>query len=135
MIEKLRTEIEDVHTFIAAWFRGDVACDDALYDAKLAGRMAADLVNIQPSGQMLTRADLVEGIRQGYGGSPEFRISISDVALRAADQSRALVTYVEHQSGAKNSASDNRRISSVWFDVTADTAPPMWLHIHETRCD
>ena len=134
MIEKLRTEIEDVHAFIAAWFRGNVARDDALYDAKLASRMGADLVNIQPSGQVLTRADLVEGVCQGYGASPEFRIRISNVVVRTADQDRALVTYVEHQSGAQNSASSNRRISSVWFDLAAEGAP-VWRHIHETWCD
>lgn len=134
MIEKLRTEIEDVHEFIAAWFRGDVARDDALYDAKLADRVAADLVNIQPSGQVLTRAELVEGIRKGHGSNPAFEIRISDVVLRSADNERALVTYVEHQSGARNSAAENRRISSVWFAISPG-ATPTWLHIHETGCD
>lgn len=134
MIEKLRAEIEDVHAFIAAWFRGDVARDDALYDAELADRVAPDLINIQPSGQVLTRTDLVEGIRKGYGTNPAFEIRISDFVLRFKDNDRALVTYVEHQSGAKNSTAENRRISSVWFAISPEGAP-MWLHIHETGCD
>ena len=133
MQDRLRHEIEDVHGFIAAWFRGDVARDDALFETGLAGRLAAEFVNIQPSGRLLSRADLVEGVRAGFGQSPEFQITISDVVLRFAADKLALVTYVEHQSGARNSAPQNSRISSVWFHVVAD-GRPVWLHIHETGC-
>jgi len=130
----LRREIEDVHAFIASWFRGDLIPDDAVFDNGLCARMAAELVNIQPSGQVLTRSDLVDGIRAGHGSNSNFRISISDVVLRWVGDGKALVTYVEFQQGARQTVpADNRRISSVLFDLSGER--PLWLHIHETGLD
>lgn len=133
MIDRLRREIEDVHAFIAAWFRGDMARDDALFDARLARHLEPGLVNIQPSGRILTRAELLDGIHDGHARNPSFQIEIRDAVLRQVAGDTALVTYVEHQRGAKNTEpADNRRISSVWFcRIGGDTAP-VWLHIHET---
>jgi len=133
MSDRLGSEIEHVHAFIAGWFRGEVAQDDALFDAELAARLDVGLVNIQPSGQILTRAELVEGIRSGYGGNPNFSIEIDDVVVRFADNDVALVTYVEFQRGALNTVpADNRRVSSVLFRGVGDGEAPVWLHIHET---
>lgn len=136
MNERLRSEIEHVHAFIAAWFRGEVAQDDALFNAQLAARLDFALVNIQPSGQVLTRAELVNGIHSGYGGNPNFSIEIDDVVVRFARNDVALVTYVEFQRGAKNTVpADNRRVSSVMFRGVQEGEAPVWLHIHETGLD
>ena len=136
MSDHFRREIERVHAFIAAWFRGDVARDDALFDSQLATRMDRALVNIQPSGQILTHSDLVDGIRAAHGSNPDFHIEISDVVLRLVDDDLALVTYVEFQRGAKNTVpADNRRVSSVLFRCVHPDAEPVWLHIHETGLD
>jgi len=134
LTDALRSEIEDVHTFIAAWFRGDVTADDAMFEAGLAGRIGPQLVNIQPSGRVLTRSNLVDGIRAGFGSNPDFQIWISDASVRWTDGGKALVTYVEFQQGARQTVpADNRRISSVLFDIRGER--PMWLHIHETGLD
>lgn len=136
MIDRYRGEIEEMHAFISAWFRGSVANDASLYEAQFARRLDPALVNIQPSGQVLTRADLLDGIRAGYGGNPDFFIEIEDATLRWADAGLALVTYVEFQRGARNTVpSDNRRISTVLFRDTPGGAAPVWLHIHETGLD
>ena len=136
MKNQLQREIEQVHAFIAAWFRGEVARDDVLFDLHLAARMDASLVNIQPSGQVLTRADLVDGIRAAHGSNPDFQIEISDVAVRLLDVDLALVTYVEFQRGARNTVpADNRRVSSVLFCNVSSGGEPVWLHIHETGLD
>ncbi|MGI9476225.1 MAG: DUF4440 domain-containing protein [Hyphomicrobiaceae bacterium] len=136
MIDRYRTEIEEMHAFIAGWFQGSVAQDAALFEAQFARRLDPALVNIQPSGQVLTRADLLDGIRAGYGGNSKFSIEIDDVALRWADDGLALVTYVEFQRGARNTVpSDNRRISTVLFRDAPGAAQPVWLHIHETGLD
>lgn len=136
MSVRLRSEIEHVHAFISAWFRGEVTRDAALFDAQLAARLDSALVNIQPSGQALTRAELVNGIRSGYGGNPKFRIDIDNVVVRFADNDLALVTYVEYQRGAKNTVpADNRRVSTVLFRGVQEGAAPVWLHIHETGLD
>ena len=51
MIDRYRREIEEMHAFISAWFRGSVANDAVLYEAEFARRLDPALVNIQPSGQ------------------------------------------------------------------------------------
>ena len=133
MADRYRDEIEGLHAFIAAWFRGDVAQDDGLFDAEFTRRLDPALINIQPSGQVLTRQDLLNGIRAGHGGNPDFRIEIEDVSLRFSEDDLARVTYVEFQRGAKNTVpADNRRVSSVLFGGVKEGGSLTWLHIHET---
>ena len=132
---RLREEIETVHGFLVAWFRGEVARADAVFAAELADRLAPGMVNIQPSGRVLTRADLLSGVKDGHGTNPAFGITITDCALRhVADDGRlALVTYLEHQRGAVNTdPPDNLRRSTALFQVPPAPARPLWLHIHET---
>ena len=132
---RIAHEIESLHEFIARWFRGDCERSDAAFDAGIARRLAPQLVNIQPSGQTLTLQQLVEPIRAAYGLNPDFRIRISDVVLRYIDDSSKLVlaTYLEHQSGARNTIpSSNTRTSSVLFQLEPDGDRLVWLHIHET---
>ena len=127
-------EVVALHDFISAWFRGDIPNTDAVFMRGFANRTAPDLVNIQPSGAVLTRADLLEPIRAAYGANPDFRIAISDVAIRFVDAEQGLVlaTYVEHQTGARNTTpSDNDRVSTVLFR-REDGDRLVWLHIHET---
>ena len=133
--DRLCTEIEAVHAFLAAWFRGEAARSEAAFAAELADRLAPGMVNIQPSGRVLARAELLAAIKDGHGANPAFAITITDCALRhVTDDGRlALVTYVEHQRGAKNTdPPDNRRLSSALFEIPPAPARPIWLHIHET---
>ena len=132
---RVTAEVEAVHAFIAAWFRGEGEQSEAAYKAGLLDRLAPDMVNIQPSGQTLSLADLVDPIRAAYGVNPDFQIRISDVAVRYVDDDSglALATYLEHQSGARNTVpSSNTRTSSVLFRVSNASGRLLWLHIHET---
>ena len=96
--------------------------------------MAPNLINIQPAGQVLSRPVLMDDICAGHGSNPDFRISMSDVAVRWAAKHCALVTYIEIQEGALQTVpSDNRRISSVLFDISGEQ--PVWLHNYETVLD
>lgn len=135
LADHLRGEVEMVHDFIAAWFRGDVAPSAQAFDAQLTDRLAPSLVNIQPSGRVLLRDDLLSAVRDGYRSNPDFQISVEQFALRAvfADATLALATYVEFQRGAKNTTpSDNTRLTTVLFFTPTTSARPTWLHLHET---
>lgn len=128
-------EIEAVHDFIGAWFRGEPENTDQVFKDGLADRLHAQLVNIQPGGQTLARADLLDPIRAAYGANPNFHIRISDVTVHFVfnDQGLILASYVEHQSGARNTTpADNDRVSTVLFNIADRTQRPVWLHIHET---
>ncbi len=127
-------EVERLHQFIAFWFQGAQPAQELDFQGEFADQLAHDFINIQPSGQILTRSDLLDGIQQDYGANPDFGIQISDCELQwqNAEQTFALVTYLEHQTGAKNTTpADNTRRSSVLFEVRSGLRP-LWLHIHET---
>ena len=133
-LTSVREEIEVVHRFISAWFRGEELDTDDAYAAGLAGRLAPGFVNIQPAGKVLEREVLLDSLRKGHGANPDFRIEISDVEMRYADEGRGLLlaNYVETQSGARHSSPPtNARISTVLFRRT-DSGALEWLHLHET---
>ena len=133
--EKLRKEVEAVHNFIAAWFRGDVAHDQKLFNERLADRFANGMLNIQPSGNPLSKEQLLTSIYDGHGSNKAFTIAIRDFKLLALSENRglAVASYIEDQRNAKNSIPpDNLRISSVVFRVGEDETKTVWIHLHET---
>lgn len=132
LLRDVREEIEEVHRFISAWFRGEGPGSPEAFSAGLGDRFAPGLINIQPAGRVLTREELLSSIQDCHGASPDFRIEIVDVALRhVGGDGSVLATYVERQSGARQSRPQNDRISTV-FMRRADGGALEWLHIHET---
>ena len=96
--------------------------------------MAPTFVNVQPAGQVLSGEELLVGLRSGHGANPEFRITISECALRwvSTDGATLLASYAEHQQGARNTRPpDNTRVSSLLLDLHS-AVRPRWLHLQET---
>ena len=121
------TEIVRMHDTIAGWFRGDLAEDR--FEPDFADVLHAEFENIQPSGEVLSKQDLLGPIRAAHGMNPDFRIEIEEPRLIATWPGLILATYVEFQSGARNSAPENRRRSTVLFE----TGPRLvWRHLQET---
>lgn len=134
LLAAVREEIEVVHRFISAWFRGEGPDTDAAFAAGLADRLVPGFVNIQPAGSVLERDALLLPIRKAHGANPDFRIEIADVRIRYADTSGELVlaTYLEIQFGARQSTPPtNTRISSALMR-RAESGELEWLHLHET---
>lgn len=133
----LRAEVEALHDFLAAWFRGEVAQDRALFDAELAAHLAEGMTNIQPAGRALSRDSLLRAVFDGHGSNASFRIEIRDFTLVAVSKDRALAvaTYVERQTGAKNTTPpDNARVSTAVFRLDDAGRRATWLHLQETAC-
>ncbi|MEO1490767.1 MAG: hypothetical protein AAFV19_01265 [Pseudomonadota bacterium] len=125
-----RTEIERLHAFIEGWFRGTMPKDT--FAQGFANRLHAGFENVQPSGAVLSRADLLDPIRDAHGRNPDFRIKIRDVRLLGAWPEAKLIqaSYIEAQTGARNSAADNDRRSTVLFESPLGRL--IWRHLHET---
>ncbi|MCH9809251.1 MAG: DUF4440 domain-containing protein [Alphaproteobacteria bacterium] len=128
----LQVEVEAVHVFIAAWFRGDVAKDRGEFDRQLGQRFHPEMINIQPSGRALNMTELLEPIFDAHGSNPNFQISIREFQLVAIKGEIAMATYIEDQTGARNSTPNNSRISSVLFELRGAESKPVWRHLHET---
>ena len=125
-------EIERLHAFISSWFRGEQGNDEATFSAGFSSVLSGAFVNIQPSGQILTKADLLDPIKEAFGRNPDFFITVSDVEVRNIfAENYCLATYLEFQEGAKNTKpSNNYRRSTVFFEKRDEAL--IWHHIHET---
>ncbi|MEM7056743.1 MAG: hypothetical protein AAF557_04085 [Pseudomonadota bacterium] len=126
-LKQATDEIIRLHRFIDGWFRGETTEDR--FQPDFADALHPQFENIQPSGQVLTGADLLDPIRTAHGANPEFRITIEEPRLLGTWPSLILAGYVEHQTGARNSAADNRRRSTALFE-TGDRL--IWRHLQET---
>ena len=129
----VRDEIIALHDFIAGWFRGEIANTDDQFETGFAGHLGAEFQNIQPAGKVLTKGDIVNGIRKAHGANPDFRISIHDVAVRELfdEGTKVLATYLERQTGARaTTPADNDRLSTALMQRDGDRLT--WLHLHET---
>ena len=121
-------EIVRLHDFISGWFRGEIASDR--FEAEFADALHDSFENIQPSGDVLSKADLLDPIRDAHGANPDFRISIETPQLIAEYADQIVMTYVEFQQGARNSNPENRRRSTVLFERETDRL--IWRHLQET---
>ena len=120
------TEVVRLHAFLGAWFRGDVSSDR--FGPDLEDVLHPDFETVQPSGLVLDRTALLDPLRAAYGQNPAFRITIEEPRLLGTWRGLILFTYVERQTGARNSAPENRRRSTVLFE----TDPRLvWRHLVE----
>ncbi len=129
--DRATAEIIRLHDFISGWFRGEIARD--AFEAGFAYALHEDFVNIQPSGEVLSKADLLDPIRNAHGANPDFRITIEEPHVVTQHPGVILATYVEFQQGARNSTPENRRRSTVLFEPEGDRL--IWRHLQETGMD
>lgn len=120
-------EVERLHDFISGWFRGEI--ENARFDPDFADALHPDFENIQPSGAVLSRASLIGPIRSAHGANPAFRITIEAPRVIAVYPGLIAASYVEHQTGARNSTPSNRRRSTVLFETGERL---IWRHLQET---
>lgn len=127
-------EIAALHRFFEGWLNGSLAGTEAVFVEHLERRLDEDFVNIQPAGVILSRELLLDRIRKGYAASPAFRIRVDKVAVRRhfAERGLILATYEEYQRGARNSAPENTRLSTVLLQQDGSDGSFRWLHIQET---
>lgn len=123
----IREEIEDLHRFFVAWFSG-TAPRSALED-RFVPAIDPGCFYVTPDCGRFDKAELVAMIGGAYGSNPDFRIEIRDVTIRRKFGDTVLATYTEWQRGAKRSAAENARFTSV---LMTKATPHRWLHIHET---
>ena len=126
--EALQREVVDLHEFFVRWYAGRA------YPAELPAvldRFHPDFLYVFPAGARSTFADLEAMLRTSHGVNPRFGIEVQRFSFQhLGDHHIWGVTYEEYQWGARNSTSENGRISSAVFDLGGGT--PVWLRLHET---
>ncbi len=130
-LDEVTAEIKRLHEFFEGWFQGTLP--EAALSQILAPALHLDFEYIQPAGTVLTRQVLLEGIANGHGTNPDFRIEIREPRLLGhwPDAGLILAGYVEAQFGARNTIpADNLRRSTALFERNRDRL--VWRHAHET---
>ena len=113
--EAAHAEVVRLHDFLGAWFRGELSADRLAPD--FADALHPSFENVQPAGVVLDRAAIVEAIGTGHAANQHFRIAIEEPRLLAEWPGLILFQYVEFQTGARASAPENRRRSTVLFET------------------
>ena len=128
--ERAAAEAADLHRFLQAWMRGEIA-PTAENFARFEAAMAPDMTMVSPAGLLSGRAAVVEMVRGLHGArSPGFRIEVRAAAARPAGAGAALATYEEWQEEA---GARTGRVASALMRARADApAGVEWALVHET---
>lgn len=127
-----REEVVGLHEFFVAWFGGEIE-NSAVELARFTAASHPNFVMVVPSGQIIDKAAVVDGLRSAHGSRAgrDFRIEIRNVTDRVVAEGAVLLTYQEWQFEGPRVAS--ARTSTAMF-VAAPHAPNgvVWRHLHET---
>ena len=126
---RCRDEVEQLHAFFQAWFRGELPPDDEAF-ARFADVLAPTFTMIGPTARAGDRAATLAAVRSGHGAEQDMTIEIRDHRHRLSAGDVSLVTYEEWQT---RGGQTRGRISSVLFRERDGLPNGLeWLHVHET---
>jgi hypothetical protein len=131
LAEAVLAEIDGLHRFFVAWFRGGCPKTRAGF-ARVAEALAPGFVQIDPQGRERRRAALLAGLRVAYGcrAGEDFAIRIVRPTIRLVQDGLALATYEERQRSGGTTT--RRRSSALFAPAPAAPAGVAWLHLQET---
>ncbi|NNC75012.1 MAG: DUF4440 domain-containing protein [Acidimicrobiia bacterium] len=121
-------EIDELHEFFEAWFRGLAQSFERMEIA-----LAPTFSIVGPRGTTMDRAETIAAVREGRGRSSSLRIGTSDHQLLAATPGLVVARYIETHESDDHST---RRLSTAVFEPD-ETAPNglVWVTVHETFLD
>lgn len=130
--QRCRAEIVALHEFFVAWLGGSME-NSAVEFSRFTAATHPQFTMVVPSGQLLDKAGVTEGLRAAHGSRMrrDFQIEIRNVNQLVVSESSGLLTYEEWQF--ENGSPRSARTSTVLF-VPAGHAPNgvAWRHLHET---
>jgi hypothetical protein len=129
-LDRAQLEVVNLHRFFEEWLAGRLPDTDVAFE-RCVTAMATQFELIVPSGERLTRTDLLESLR-GVNGSrgADFRLWVDELATRPIAGGVHLVTYQEWQTH------DGRTTGRLSTAILADSAGAAdgieWWHVHES---
>ena len=133
MINIVKLEITDLHSFFQRWFNGKVPCSNLIFQ-RLTDVLHPKFILISPNGQKRHRREIIQEIWDGYGSrdseNDPMKLWIENYEYRGKFDSIYLATYEEWQS---NNTEMRGRLSTVIFKKVSNNYNNLrWLHVHET---
>jgi len=135
MGELCRVEVEELHVFFQAWFRGEVDRDD-LGLGRLGSVLPGDFRLVSPTGNAVGRRELLGALWPAHGSRADddsFRITIADYRGRPVCPDVHLATYREWHSG--RDISQGRVTTAIFRHRSGTPNGVEWLHVHECWVD
>jgi hypothetical protein len=118
-------EIDGLHRLLQAWFRAEGTDDPA----PILARFDEAYTMVTPAAKLLTYQQFAGGLPGMRGSRPTLIMEITEVDVRYANETSALVTYHERQT--QNSGVTNR-VSTALLLNRPDRPTPVWRHLQET---
>jgi hypothetical protein len=118
-------EIDGLHRLLQAWFRAEGDADPA----PILARFDEDFMMVTPAGKLITYEQFSGGLPAMRGSRPTLIMEITDVVVRHATESSAIVTYQERQI---QDCGSTVRISTALLLRRPDRPTPVWRHLQET---
>lgn len=126
---KTRDEIARLHRFFVDWFGGQLPATDESF-AALEAALAPGFRMITPTGEALTRKELVGRLR-GAHGSRNVLIETSPLSVQVLDGVRVLATYEERST---EDGLTRVIVTTALFERAASAPNGLaWVHVHETE--
>jgi len=131
LAESAIREVRELHEFFEAWLGGSGPSGDLAF-RRVEAALALDFTLVAPTGQRLSRSELIGWLRSAYGSrrSPErFRITIEEPMVIRCEPPLVIMSYVDVQGGAEVSA---RRSLAVLREAEDAPCGVLWIALQET---
>ncbi len=120
--------VSQFHANLTAWFSG--ADDSGAVWSALEQACPGNMVLVYPSGAKLSGAEFLQSIKNNPRNNLRFLATVEHIEVLSESQDLAVVAYVEVQTGAKMTATENRR--SALAMVQPGPHGWCWRYIQET---
>jgi len=129
--EQCVREVEELHRFFTAWFRGELPAEDEAF-ARFAGVLSPSFEILPPDGGTLDRDEILASVRGAHGAhaGTDFRIWIEDASARWLGDGMLEATYEEWQTSAGETR--GRRSRALLRQHTGAPNGVQWVRVEET---
>jgi hypothetical protein len=93
-MQRACSEVEELHAFFEAWYRG--TSDVGLQ--RVSAVLATEFELLAPNGELITRDELLSQLASECGAYPGLRITIHHLGVRPAKEGGAAIQYVERHT-------------------------------------
>ena len=127
LLEIVKKEISELHTFFELYFKGELSDDTTRFSEVLDSSFRI----VTPTALLVSRESIINIIKKSYNTRLDINIWTEDVDILEITETIVGATYYELQKS--NGSAITKRISTALFRKDKNTPNGLkWLHVHET---